>query len=99
MQDNSKLSQSPQARLSLGEISSKYNDPHYWAPRDQWHELTAARIEDFIKNFQRMLILESTALVLNLGSGGNDQGIISKRTIHVDVAIRRIMGVKDSILG
>jgi ubiquinone/menaquinone biosynthesis C-methylase UbiE len=46
-----------------------------------------------------MLILESTALVLNLGSGGNDQGIISKRTIHVDVAIRRIMGVKDSILG
>lgn len=38
-------------------------------------------------------------LALNIGSGGNERGVLSTRQIHIDVAIRRIMGIENSVLG
>jgi hypothetical protein len=95
--DNYKLSgNAPLEGVDLAEVRKKYNDPHYWTPRDKWHQLTTELIGLYI---QKKLPLSRHALVLNLGSGGNSYGVNDVKQVHVDIALRRIGRTGGSVGG
>jgi hypothetical protein len=97
--DNYKLSRhSCRTRIGVTEISEKYNRPQYWGPRDRWHELTTNRIAQALRSIQEELLMAADTLILNLGSGGKDYDINVESQVHIDVAVRRLIDVKKSVL-
>jgi len=64
------------------------NDNAIWPKEDKWHFYTRNQIEKFI-NLNEHLI-QASAHILNIGSGGESYGIPDSKTMHIDIAASRI---------
>jgi len=81
MQDNKRLSDGPEDRVSAEEIKAFYNDLSTIYPReDPWHYASHREISDFVLKHAA-----GSSKVLNLGSGGSTYGLKPESITHIDL--------------
>ena len=83
------------ASVDLNEIKKFYNEvPEIWASTDSWHQWSRGEIQKYLNTIP----FSSHEIILNAGSGGNDYGITCKEMVHVDIAEKKLKGVKNAVV-
>src|SRR5688572_20057798 len=77
-------------RLTLRSVRARYNG-FDGESDDPWHRHTAHAIRSQLRQWKSDLFQTGRDRILNAGSGGDDLGIGSPRTIHLDIAERRLL--------
>lgn len=80
--------------LEQQHVRAKYNDIERYRVRDAWHAYTADEIDRLL----RAVVVQPDDVLLYAGSGGRDHGVVSARSIHVDVAERAVVGVHRGVV-
>ncbi len=86
---------STKASVDLNEVKKFYNEvPEIWAPTDTWHQWSRGQIQKYLN----AVPFSCQGSILNAGSGGNDYGIPCREMIHVDVAEKKLVGLKNAVV-
>jgi hypothetical protein len=78
----------------LDRVRRRYEDPHLWCSYDRWHSLTFLRIKSFLDTVLRNDKIGHQAVTVNLGSGGIDYSVFTRKHIHIDVALTQLRRVR-----
>ena len=83
------------ATVDLNEVKKFYNEvSEIWAVNDIWHQWSRCQIQKYLNTVP----FSCHDSILNAGSGGNDYGISCKEMIHVDVAEKKLAGIKNAVV-
>lgn len=81
--------------VNLYEIKKFYNEVlEIWALNDVWHQWSRSQIQKYLN----AVPFSCQDSLLNAGSGGNDYGITCKEMTHVDIAEKKLEGIKNAIV-
>jgi SAM-dependent methyltransferase len=85
-------------RLTPTVVKSRF-DGFSAADDDAWHSHTAAVIRREITLWRRDLFGDSSARVLNAGSGGDDLNVCPPSTVNLDISHLRLKGASMAVAG
>ena len=84
--------------LDKKRIAKMYNEmEEIWPESDKWYKYTHNYMIKYIDSFNKSNSLNENALILNLGSGGNEYNIKGEH-YHVDIAEEKIKHCKNSFV-
>ncbi|MDL2290346.1 class I SAM-dependent methyltransferase [Paludibacteraceae bacterium OttesenSCG-928-F17] len=76
--------------VDLNKVRDMYNAmPEIWPDSDKWYSYTHSRILSYIQTNQSEIDLSRGSAIVNIGSGGNDYGILGNH-YHIDIAEDKI---------
>lgn len=77
-------------RIDEDKIIEEFNnEEEIWPQSDKWHTYTHHKIQSFINENNSQI--ESTGVIINAGSSGEDYGIPEENVLHIDIAQLRYM--------
>lgn len=80
-------------------VRSKYNERPSPPTNDPWHEYTAREIDRLLQHEFAVRPPNLHDVLVLVGSGGRTHDIVHKRTMHVDVADRLLVGLDRGVVG
>jgi SAM-dependent methyltransferase len=85
--------------IDLDKVRDMYNAmPEIWPDSDKWYSYTYSRILSYIQTNQSEINLSGDSVIVNIGSGGNEYGILGNH-YHVDIAEEKIKYCKKYFVG
>lgn len=85
--------------IDLDKVRDMYNVmPEIWPDSDKLYSYTYNRILSYIQTNQSKIALSGDSVIVNIGSGGNEYGILGNH-YHVDIAEEKIKHCKKYFVG
>jgi SAM-dependent methyltransferase len=81
----------------INQVRRRYENPHRWCSYDRWHTLNSLRVKSFINSTIRRHKIGYQSVTVNLGSGGVDYGVFTRKHFHVDIALTQLQRVRQAI--
>lgn len=81
-------------KINQKKVKEFYNNINDVWEHDVWHNYSYNLIKKFLNSYT----FKIESVILNAGSAGNDYGIKCKEMIHVDIADKKLKGIKNSIV-
>lgn len=82
----------------IGDVKAKYESSEAYTKTDPWHEYTAGRIRNLIRQRWEQLKISRHSFVLNAGAGSDDFDLDPQRSVHLDIAINGISHRENALL-